>query len=740
MTMHKAIAYAILLAANLTPAASAQEPPNVKWDPGARPTREADTLFLPDFSSWQKIEAEGGFLAGPSGKTSEHVKDNFEFGPGKFGPAVKGKSGPYNFVFYPVNGLLDADEFTLEFWARWDKPWSALETGRPIFAVTNQIGNDLQIMPYKGEFQVLVQSLPHVAEARFAKTWQKSCDDLKLVADAWHAVALTLKSGTLRVYVNGAEVGQITDVRLLPVWSDDTRAQGIQIGGAPGNASGFWISDLRISRTARVPGNDVALRSVEGSLVVDAKINSGSVPVNLLAALHPSDPKLHTPAQTKAAIQAVRTDKLLTATPMKRGGPDEQHPMMGKSGKFSYDWQVVDRTFAWLDKCGTSAYISIDSTPSLLGGSVKPFSGAALANDLSSSSGFGQEPPNDLADWELVVGDLVHHVLREKKHTVQRWTVWNEPDDGGGFWNAGLERYLDLYAATARAVRGVDPKARIGGPENATFSPKWIKALFARCAKDKLPLDFIAYHDYSGDLNHLDWARVEVDALAKAAGFATPFPIVVGEFNWSADNVYKTGVARFNQGRWHLRAVGAAYTTAYLTRMIELPGFEQLVYSHTTYGNPRDGGWASTQLLGPRGEQWAPYNAYRGWKKTVGPDQLATAKNLPPGVFALATCDPATGRLGLVLANYGWAQRQTRTVNITIRNAAPGKWKLKRFLVDPKHSSRWDAAEDRDEGKSRNDLEAVEERPLDVAVDNPLTLRVELPAWSSTFIIIEPTR
>lgn len=740
MTMPKAIAWAVLLAVGVVPAASVQEPPKATWNPAGRPTREADTLFLPDFSSWQKIEAEGGFLAGPSGKPSEQVKDNFEFGPGKFGPAIKGKPGPYNYVFYPVNGLLDANEFTIEFRARWDKPWSALETGRPIFAIANENSNSLQVMPYKGEFQVLVQSLAGVPAMRFAKTWQKSCDDLKLEAKAWHALALTLKSGTLRVYVNGAEAGHIADVRLLPLWSDDTRGQGIQIGGAPGNASGFWISDLRISRTARVPGKGVGLRSVEGSLAVDAKTRSAAVPANLLAALHPSDPKVHTAAQTRAAIQAVRTDKLLTVTPMKRGGPDAQHPTAGQGGKFSYDWQVVDRTFAWLDKCGTAAYISIDSTPSLLGGSVKPYSGAVLANDLTSSSGFGQEPPNDLDDWALVVGDLVHHVLKEKKHTVQRWTVWNEPDDGGGFWNAGLERYLDLYAVTVRAVRGVDPKARVGGPENAAFSPKWVKALFARCAKDKLPLDFIAYHDYSGDLNNLDRARAEVDAWAKAAGFATPFPIVVGEFNWSADNVYKTGVARFNKGMWHLRAVGAAYTTAYLTRMVELPGFEQLVYSHMAYGNPRDGGWASTQLLGPKGEQWAPYNAYRGWNQTIGPDRLVADADLPPGVFALSTRDPATGRLGLVLTNYGWAQREMRAVNVAIRNVAPGKWKLKRFLVDPKHSSRWDAAEDRDAGKSHNALEAVEDRPLEVAADKPLTLRIELPAWSSTFITIEPTR
>jgi len=717
---------------------NAAAPPMARWDPLAKPVREPDTLFRPDFTSWKTIEAEGGFLAGPHDKTSEQVKDNFEFGPGKFGPAVRGKPGPYNFVFYPVDGLLDAAEFTLEFQARSDKPWSALESGRPIFAVAGE-GNRLEIMPDKGQFQVSLGSLEGIPEAKSSKHWEKPCEELKLTADAWHAVALTLKQGTLRIYIDGVEAGKIDDVRFLPIWSDDTRTAGIRIGGAPGASSGFWISDLRISRTARVPGQPVTLRSLEGSLVVDAKQAAGDVPAHLLGSVHPAvgpDGPMNLPEKIRSAIQVVRTDKLLTATPMKRGEPDAEHPTAGKSGKFSYDWRVVDRTFDWMKEHGVRPYISIDSTPSLLGGSVKPFSGKALANGLSATSGFGPEAPADFDDWASIVGDLAHHVLNEKKQTVLWWSVWNEPADGGGFWNAGLGRYLDLYAVSARAVRAVDPKARVGGPEPADLDAKFIKALFDRCAKDKLPLDFIAYHDYTGDLTNLDRARALVDSFAKQAGFPTPFPILVGEFNWSGDNLYKTGVARFNSGMWHIRALGAAYTTAYLTRMAELPGFEQLIISHTTYGDPREGGAASAQLLGPKGEQWAPYNAFKGWKQTVGTERLAAVKDLPPGVFALASRDPKTGRVGLVLVNYGWAQRQVRTMHVSVKNLGGGAWRMKRSLIDSRHSSRWDLAEDREEGRAQNDLQMVQEKDVNVADGTAVELEVKLPAWGSTFIAI----
>ena len=509
---------------------AAADPTTVTWDPLAQPVREADTLFLPDLSSWQKIDAEGGFLSCNGDQTSGQVTGNFDFGPGRFGPGVRPKLGGGNFVYYPVDGLIEPDEFTIEFHARSDKPWSAMETGRSLFAIETERGNRLQIMPYKGEFQVFANALDQLPEVRCSKHWKKSCEEMKLTADAWHAVALTLKEGTLRIYVNGAEAGKVDGLRFLPVWSDDTRQSGIHLGGSHGAGSGFWFSDLRISRTARIPGQAVKLRSLNGSLTIDADKAIGVVPPLLLGALHPGGPALDV-GPIRDAIQCIRTDKLLTSTPMKRGDPDADHPAKGKSGTFSYDWQVVDRSLQWMKDRGVVPYFSIDSTPQILGGSVPPYAGDALTTWQSSGSGFGQEAPENFADWALVVGDFAHHVLKEKQVSVARWTVWNEPDEGGGFWTAGLERYLDLYAVTVRAVREVDPTARVGGPENAWLSSKWTKALFERCAKDKLPLDFIAYHDYSGDLNQLDHARAMVDIQARASGFPqcrelnkAPFP------------------------------------------------------------------------------------------------------------------------------------------------------------------------------------------------------------------------
>ena len=42
-------------------------------------------------------------------------------------------------------------------------------------------------------------------------------------------------------------------------------------------------------------------------------------------------------------------------------------------------------------------------------------------------------------------------------------------------------------------------------------------------------------------------------------------------------------------------------------------------------------------------------------------------------------------------------------------------YRLRRYLVDRMHSSRWDVAEDRLEGASQNELQAVEDRTMSVS-------------------------
>lgn len=708
---------------------------SVTWNPLGKVEREADTLLLADFTSAATIEAQGGYLLGLHNDWTKKapVGENYEFGPGRSGPAIRGTelkpdTGAYSFVQYALDGIIPADEFTVELSFKADRPWEEMFTGRGFFSMLG--GNSLSVMNEKTSLVILVGNGKGPDRRTVIETGKFALDDQK-----WHSLAFTWKRPVLTVWLDGKPAAEMADVAWNDIWSDSTHADGILIGGTPGIKSPyFWVSDLRVSRTARIPGVSVPLRSLVGSLTVDAAKSEGLIAPYPLGSLHPGA----TPSLVQSALQVVRTDKLLTATPIKRGAPDEAHPVAGASGKFSYDWQVCDRTFAWFKANKVRPYISIDSTPQLLGGGVPPYTGKQLATELSNSSGFSIETPNDWDDWAVIVGDLIDHVVRKLKVEVPWWGVWNEPG-GPDFGFVDREQYLTLYARTVAAVRAVDPKARVGGPELAAFEPAWIEALFARCAKDKLPLDFIAYHDYSGSLRTQSMARETIDELAARHGFKTPFPVVVTEFNWAAENMARTGKPMFNIETWHLKSFSASYLTAWLSRFLRQPENELVIFSGVRGDvSPRQGSWDSMQLFGPDGMRWGPTNAMSGWKRILGDRRLASTSDLPPGVFAFACRSGAEGRVGLALANYGLVQHEHRRLAVSVRGLKPGSWKLTRWQVDEKHSSRWDIAEDRPEGAAQNDLQVLDARTIRVDNSGAANMELDLPRWSSLFIALDP--
>ena len=82
---------------------------------------------------------------------------------------------------------------------------------------------------------------------------------------------------------------------------------------------------------------------------------------------------------------------------------------------------------------------------------------------------------------------------------VSRWyfEVWNEPNLD--FW-AGEPRestYWTLYDHTARSLKSVDARLRVGGP--ATAQAAWVAAFIRHCQENGVPLDFISTHVYGDD-------------------------------------------------------------------------------------------------------------------------------------------------------------------------------------------------------------------------------------------------
>ena len=107
--------------------------------------------------------------------------------------------------------------------------------------------------------------------------------------------------------------------------------------------------------------------------------------------------------------------------------------------------------------------------------------------------------PKEDADWVNLIDQLVRHLEeRYGEKEVRSWffEVWNEPNLRF-FFDGTMEDYFHLYEITARTIKGVDAKLRVGGP--ATSNNMWIPEFRQFCDSNQVPYDFITTHHYPAD-------------------------------------------------------------------------------------------------------------------------------------------------------------------------------------------------------------------------------------------------
>ena len=82
------------------------------------------------------------------------------------------------------------------------------------------------------------------------------------------------------------------------------------------------------------------------------------------------------------------------------------------------------------------------------------------------------------------------------------------------FFSGTKEDYFKLYETTARAIKAVDEKIRVGGP--ATSGSMWIRDFRKFVEENNVPCDFFSTHQYAGDpLGGIE-TEGEIDEAAKA--------------------------------------------------------------------------------------------------------------------------------------------------------------------------------------------------------------------------------
>lgn len=157
-----------------------------------------------------------------------------------------------------------------------------------------------------------------------------------------------------------------------------------------------------------------------------------------------------------------------------------------------YNFSYVDQVYDGLLNNGVKPFVEISFMPRKL----------AFNPDALHPFWYKQNvsPPKSMDRWDDLIKHFVQHLVdRYGLDEVSTWyfEVWNEPNID--FWN-GIPRqqsYFDLYAHTARDVKSVSPRLRVGGP--ATAAAAWIGDFLKFTAENHVPVDFVSTHGYADD-------------------------------------------------------------------------------------------------------------------------------------------------------------------------------------------------------------------------------------------------
>jgi xylan 1,4-beta-xylosidase len=177
---------------------------------------------------------------------------------------------------------------------------------------------------------------------------------------------------------------------------------------------------------------------------------------------------------------------------------------------------------------------------------------ALAAKEKPTSSWYepNNSPPKDYALWDDMIDKFVRHLIqRYGIDEVSQWyfEVWNEPDYGFPDGFPKQATYYTLYDHTARVIKKVDTRLRVGGP--CTAESTWISDFLDHCRKNHIPVDFVSSHMYSdedpqavlGPNVKVPINNVVCKAVSKVRGeinaSALPgLPFILSEFNASWHN------------------------------------------------------------------------------------------------------------------------------------------------------------------------------------------------------------
>jgi xylan 1,4-beta-xylosidase len=160
-------------------------------------------------------------------------------------------------------------------------------------------------------------------------------------------------------------------------------------------------------------------------------------------------------------------------------------------GNSVYNFSYVDQIYDGLLASGVRPFVEISFMPKKLAlrQDVHPFWYKQIVS-----------PPKDYAKWDALIRALATHLVeRYGIDEVAQWyfEVWNEPNID--FWSGEPKQatYFELYDHTAKTLKAVNSKLRVGGP--ATAAADWVTPFLEHVTKENIPIDFVSTHGYADD-------------------------------------------------------------------------------------------------------------------------------------------------------------------------------------------------------------------------------------------------
>jgi xylan 1,4-beta-xylosidase len=155
---------------------------------------------------------------------------------------------------------------------------------------------------------------------------------------------------------------------------------------------------------------------------------------------------------------------------------------------FSYVDQIYDGLLA----NGVRPFVELSFMPKKLASNPQALHAFWYKQNVS--------PPKDYTKWDSLMTQFAKHLIdRYGIDEVSQWyfEVWNEPNID--FWAGEPHQptYFELYDHTARALKAVSPRIRVGGPSTAQAA--WADDFIRHCAENKVPVDFVSSHVYGND-------------------------------------------------------------------------------------------------------------------------------------------------------------------------------------------------------------------------------------------------